>query len=47
LQLLGLLVNEHLGITHDVDEKNVPDFELHIWPEFGRHEIPSTTMLEI
>src|SRR5207244_5131032 len=37
LQLLGLLVNEQLGITDDVDEENVPDFELHIG--FGRHAI--------
>src|SRR5438270_824435 len=37
LQLLGLLVNEQLGITDDVDKKNVPDFEFHIG--FGRHAI--------
>jgi hypothetical protein len=30
-------VYEQLGITHDVDEENVPDFELHIG--FGRHTI--------
>jgi hypothetical protein len=30
-------VDEQLGITDDVDEENVPDFELHIG--FGRHAI--------
>jgi hypothetical protein len=32
-----LLVDEQLGITHDVDKENVPDFELHIG--FGRHTL--------
>src|SRR5439155_27025010 len=37
LQILELLVNEQFGITDDVDEQNMPDFELHIG--FGRHAI--------
>src|SRR4029079_13205887 len=37
LQVLGLLVNEQLGIADDVDKKNVPDFELHIGS--GQHAI--------
>ena len=30
VQILELLVNEQFGITDDVDEENVPDFELHV-----------------
>ena len=37
LQLFGLFVDEQLGITYNVDEQNMPDFELHIG--FGRHVI--------
>jgi hypothetical protein len=33
-------VNEQFGITDDVDEENVPDFELHIG--LGRHAISVT-----
>jgi hypothetical protein len=33
-------VYEQLGITHDVDEENMPDFKLHIG--FGRHAISVT-----
>jgi hypothetical protein len=47
LQLLALLVNEQLGIPHNIDEKNVPDFQFDIGRGFLRHEISSITMFAV
>src|ERR1700704_5423498 len=40
-------MDEQFGVTNDVDEKDMADFQLHIGRGLGRHEIPFITIFKI
>jgi hypothetical protein len=43
--LIPLLGDEQPGETHDVDEQDMPDLELHIGGRLGGHKLRSTQKL--
>jgi hypothetical protein len=40
-------MDEQFGVTNDVDEKDMADFQLHIGRGLGRHESPFITIFKI